>query len=98
VALARLRENSRVLKWICERVDGADTATKTAIGNLPKPDALDVQALDLDPGFLEQLLRVDLEGWRREAENIGQYYESLGQRLPPRLAEELEALRRRLGP
>ena len=40
-------ENSRVLKWICERVEGTGKAQKTPIGNLPTPDALDLSGLNL---------------------------------------------------
>jgi phosphoenolpyruvate carboxykinase (GTP) len=89
-------ENSRVLKWIFERVDGADNAVVTPIGSLPTAEAIDLAGLDLDPDFLEQLLEVDREGWRREADDIGKYYESLGPRLPQRLKEELAALLERL--
>jgi phosphoenolpyruvate carboxykinase (GTP) len=89
-------ENSRVLKWICERVDGTAQAVRTPIGNLPTPDALDLSGLDLPRSSLDQLVAVDREGWTKEAESIAEFYATLGNRLPAALAGELSALRHRL--
>ncbi len=90
-------ENARVLKWICERVDGAGKFRQTPIGNLPTPDALDLSGLKMNAADLEQLLAVDTEGWKREAADIEDYYALFGSRLPQALRAELEGLRRRLG-
>lgn len=89
-------ENSRVLKWICERVEGTGRAQTTAIGNLPAPDALDCSNLDLPPEHLRQLLAVDAAGWKNEVEDIAANYARLGHRLPPELASQLDRLRQRL--
>ena len=40
-------ENSRVLKWIVDRLDGQAEAQPTAIGNLPADGALDTDGLDI---------------------------------------------------
>ena len=90
-------ENSRVLKWICERVDGAAKAEKTAIGNLPTADALDLTGLDLPPADLKALISVDVPGWKKEAEDIEAYYGKFSGLLPEQLREQLKALRQRLG-
>ncbi len=89
-------ENSRVLKWICERVDGTAAAETTPIGNLPAPDALDLSGLNLPPDHVRQLLHVDRAGWEKEAADIAAYYDRLGERLPPALREQLAKLRQRL--
>ena len=61
-------ENSRVLKWIFERVEGNGKAVETPIGNLPTPDALDLSGLDMSRADdLKTLLTVDTEGWKKEA-------------------------------
>ena len=57
-------ENSRVLKWVFERVEGVGEAVTTPIGNLPTADALDLTGLDLPAEDLKQLLTVDVEGWK----------------------------------
>jgi len=90
-------ENSRVLKWICERVDGTAKAQQTPIGNLPTPDALDLAGLDLSAENVGQLLSVDIAGWKKEADDIAAYYGKLGDNLPEALRRQLDALRKRLG-
>jgi len=90
-------DNSRVLKWICERVDGTAKAQQTPIGNLPTPDALDLAGLNLSAGNVSQLLSVDSAGWKREADDIAAYFVKFGDRLPGALRQQLDALRKRLG-
>jgi phosphoenolpyruvate carboxykinase (GTP) len=89
-------ENSRVLKWICERVEGAGKATPTAIGNLPTADALDLSGLGINGDDLKQLLSVDVEGWKKEADDTAAYYATYGDRMPAALREQLDSLRTRL--
>jgi phosphoenolpyruvate carboxykinase (GTP) len=90
-------DNSRVLKWIVERLEGKAEATETPIGNVPTKDALDVSGLDLTDEQLDLLLTVDTEAWRAEAEQITPHYERFGDHLPKELWDELEALNKRLG-
>src|ERR1044071_9182517 len=90
-------ENVRVLKWICERVDGTGKAQETPIGNLPTPDALDLRGLDIPTGDMSQLLAVEVAAWRKEADDIAAYYAKFDGRVPGALHKQLEALRKRLG-
>jgi phosphoenolpyruvate carboxykinase (GTP) len=89
-------DNSRVLKWICERVEGTAKAVKTPIGNLPAEDGLDVSGLKISKDEIKALLSVDAEGWKNEAADIAGYYEKLGDRLPKALKQELAGLNQRL--
>jgi phosphoenolpyruvate carboxykinase (GTP) len=89
-------ENSRVLKWICERVEGTGQAHHTPIGNLPAPGALDVSGLNLPVGNLEELLAVDHEGWKKEIADVEASYARFGSHLPAALKNQLEKLRQRL--
>jgi phosphoenolpyruvate carboxykinase (GTP) len=91
------RENSRVLKWICERVDGTAPAQKTAIGNLPTADALDLNGLSLSQENINALIGVDREGWKKEVADVETYYAKFGSRLPDALRKQLEGLKQRLG-
>ena len=90
-------ENSRVLKWICERVAGADGAVATPIGNVPTPEALDLAGLNLSPDNLRELLAIDVAGWKKEADDTAAYYTKFGTRLPAALLDQLAQLRQRLG-
>jgi phosphoenolpyruvate carboxykinase (GTP) len=88
-------ENSRVLKWIIERVSGEGKAVKTPIGYMPTKDAINVNGLDVSEANMEELLKVDKEGWIKEIESIKKYYATYGERLPKELAEQLKALEKR---
>jgi phosphoenolpyruvate carboxykinase (GTP) len=89
-------ENSRVLAWVFERCAGRAAAKDTAIGRLPVPGALPVEGLELATGALEELLSVDEDDWRAELPLIEEHYAVFGERLPPALHDELDALAKRL--
>src|SRR5688500_5216451 len=89
-------DNSRVLKWVIERLDESAPAVKTAIGRVPTPDALDTTGLDVDADTLAALLRVDNESWRQEIPLIEKHYAAIGERLPTELKDQLEQLEKRL--
>jgi phosphoenolpyruvate carboxykinase (GTP) len=90
-------ENSRVLKWIFQRLEGQVGAVATPIGNLPAEGSLDVAGLDISAEALRTLTSVDREVWREEASHIPPFYERFADRLPAALWEEYEALLERLG-
>ncbi|WP_232778435.1 phosphoenolpyruvate carboxykinase (GTP) [Carbonactinospora thermoautotrophica] len=89
-------ENSRVLKWIVERLEGRADAIETPIGYVPTKEALDTSGLDIDGRDLEILLSVDRETWRQEAALIPDHFKTFGDRLPKELWDEYHALVRRL--
>jgi phosphoenolpyruvate carboxykinase (GTP) len=89
-------DNSRVLKWIVERLEGRGDAVDTPIGRVPTADALDTSGLDLDPAILEALLAVDAEAWRSEIPQLEAHYDKIGERLPDALRDELDELEKRL--
>ena len=90
-------ENSRVLKWICERVEGTGKAQHTPIGNLPTTDGLDTTGLNLAPEDIKALTAVDPAGWRREADDVASYYAKFDGKLPEALRKQLLELHQRLG-
>jgi phosphoenolpyruvate carboxykinase (GTP) len=90
-------ENSRVLKWIVERIDGQAEAVETPIGHVPTPDALDTEGLDMSREDLEGALKVDPEEWKAEIPQIQEWFEKFGENLPAVLWTELDGLKARLG-
>ncbi|GAA2101874.1 phosphoenolpyruvate carboxykinase (GTP) [Actinomadura alba] len=90
-------ENSRVLKWIVERLNGRTDVVKTPIGGIPARKALDTSGLDIDDADLDTLLSVDLEVWRQEAALIPEFFDTFGDHLPQGLRDEYNALINRLG-
>ncbi len=89
-------ENSRVLKWMCERVEGKVEGRKTPIGILPKEEELDLTGLSIPPEDLAELLRPNREAARAELDDEEAHLAQFGDRLPARLAAQLKALRERL--
>jgi phosphoenolpyruvate carboxykinase (GTP) len=89
-------ENSRVLKWITERLSGDAQAAVSPIGKIPAPGALDTDGLDIDSKDLDLLLSVDHETWRREATLIGEHLRTFGGHLPSTLWDQYHDLLRRL--
>ena len=89
-------ENSRVLKWMCDRVDGKAGAQKTAIGYMPGIEDLDLAGLDVPVEDVKELLRVDIAGWKDEAKDMQEHFSQFGDRLPEALAAQLKELLKRL--
>ena len=89
-------ENSRVLKWIVERVSGKGQAVETPIGYLPAPGAIDTNGLDVTDEQIAELLNVNVEEWLNEIESIREHYARFEETLPEALSDELAALEARL--
>jgi phosphoenolpyruvate carboxykinase (GTP) len=90
-------ENTRVLKWIFERIEGKAQANDTAIGRVPAKSSLDVSGLSLTDEQLDTLLGVDHEVWREEASLIPAFFDKFGERLPKPLWDQHRSLVQRLG-
>jgi phosphoenolpyruvate carboxykinase (GTP) len=89
-------ENSRVLKWIFERVSGEGKAVKTPIGNMPTADAIDTKGLDVSESEMAELLKVNKDEWLKEVASIKEHYKKFGESLPKELNAQLAALEKRL--
>jgi len=89
-------ENSRVLKWVFDRVNGASNAVRTPIGYLPSPADIDTNGLDVDSGDMDTILSVDVTGWREALPQIRDHYAQFGAKLPARLADALDNLDKEL--
>ncbi len=89
-------ENLRVLAWIIERCDGRAAAVDTPIGAVPHCDALNLSSLNLPDETVTELLAVNAAEWQREFDEIGRYLDTFGSRVPERLRDELDGMRRRL--
>ena len=89
-------ENSRVLKWIFERVNGTAGAVDTPIGRLPQPKDIDVNGLNISSDTMKKLLEVDIDGWRAEVPLIRDHFAKFGSHLPAGMKEEVDKLEERL--
>ena len=86
-------ENSRILKWAIERIEGSTDAVETALGYSPSPGAIDVDGLDVTPADMEAALKVDKDEWLSELPLIDDWFKTIGSKLPAEMKVELEKLR-----
>jgi phosphoenolpyruvate carboxykinase (GTP) len=89
-------ENSRVVKWVVERVAGEGEAVDTPIGRVPAPGAIDTTGLDVDADTMNLLAEVDPDSWRAELPQIEDHYRFIGDTVPAELREQLEEMEKRL--
>ncbi len=85
-------ENSRVLKWVFERVAGQADAVETPIGLLPGENDLDLDGLEISNDALRSLLAVDIAGWTQAIPQIRQHYARFDGKMPAQLSMALDAL------
>jgi phosphoenolpyruvate carboxykinase (GTP) len=90
-------ENSRVLKWVIERIEGKAAAVETPIGYVPTPSQMDLDGVDATPEDVAAALEVDVEEWKQEIPLIEEWFAKVGDKLPTSMRDELEALKQRLG-
>jgi phosphoenolpyruvate carboxykinase (GTP) len=90
-------ENSRVLKWIVDRLEGEAEATETPIGFVPAPGALDVDGLEVTEEHLARAAAVRPDEWANELPLIEEWFTKFGKELPVELWAELDGLKARLG-
>jgi len=89
-------ENSRVLKWIVDRIEHQAGGQDTPIGTVPAVEDLDLDGLDIDGDDVARALAVDAAEWRQELALIEEWFEFVGDKLPTGVKDEFEALRQRL--
>jgi phosphoenolpyruvate carboxykinase (GTP) len=89
-------DNSRVLKWIVDRIEGEAEAAESPIGYVPTPASLDLDGLDLSASATATLLEVDPAVWSDEAARNRQFLEGFGAPVPPALLRQQDALEERL--
>jgi phosphoenolpyruvate carboxykinase (GTP) len=90
-------ENLRVLAWILERCRDAGRTVESPVGLLPAADAIDRGGIDVRDEAMRELLTVSRDDWRHEAQNIGEFFDKLGDRLPAEMRRQREALAKRVG-
>ncbi len=89
-------ENSRVLKWVCERTDNKGSFVETPIGYMPSLDAIE-RPEGVTKEDMAELLSVDKQGWLAELEDVEKnHYPKFGDKLPKALKEQIAIIKKRL--
>ena len=89
-------DNLRVLEWIMKRCFDEVDADETPLGYEPRPEDIDLEDSGVDLETLRGLLSVDRDLWLEDVAAIRSFYAKFGDKLPPVLAQELDALEARL--
>lgn len=89
-------DNMRVLEWIIKRCEGEVDAVETPIGFVPKAEDINIEGADVTLDTLKEILTIDKETWKKEADGIEEFYKQFGDRLPKELSEELANLKANL--
>ncbi|MFA6290990.1 MAG: phosphoenolpyruvate carboxykinase (GTP) [Victivallales bacterium] len=89
-------ENSRILKWICERIEGRAGANKTPVGLMPSKNDLDLEGLTVNDSDISELLSVDPAKWAAEIPEIEEFISGFGEHLPARMKIQVEKMKKRL--
>ena len=86
-------ENSRVIKWAIEQIEGANTSIVTPIGLVPSPGAIDVTGLGTSVGEMDEVCAVNIEEWQAELPLIDDWFTKIGSKLPSELISEFATLK-----
>jgi phosphoenolpyruvate carboxykinase (GTP) len=89
-------ENSRVMKWIIDRIEQKAGGKTTPIGTVPTAADLDLEGLDVDAADVDEALAVNAAEWREEIPLIEEWFEFVGEKLPTGIKDEFDALKHRL--
>lgn len=82
-------ENSRVLKWIVERLEGRVDAIDTPAGLLPYKEDIDISGLTISDEHLDEVTRYVPGEWADELPRIRRWLRSLGRKVPQEIHDEL---------
>jgi phosphoenolpyruvate carboxykinase (GTP) len=91
------RENSRVIKWMIDRIEGKTGARESEIGLFPQEDAMDLSGLDIKKETMDELLSLNKEDWKKEVVMIEEFYNKFGDKIPKDLRDYLKELKEKLG-
>ncbi|PAT15771.1 phosphoenolpyruvate carboxykinase (GTP) [Corynebacterium sp. NML 120412] len=89
-------ENSRVLKWVVERIEGKVGAEETPVGHTARVEDLDLTGLDTPAEDVKEALYPDPELWAHDVADGREYLEGLGSRVPQELFDQLDQLAERV--
>jgi phosphoenolpyruvate carboxykinase (GTP) len=89
-------DNSRVLKWMCDRVDNKVDARETEIGLMPIEGDLTLEGLDISERDWNELMNIDKDLYRQTVADAEAYLAKMGDKLPAQLTKQLEVLKARL--
>lgn len=89
-------ENSRVVKWIFDRLEGNAGGQHTILGTVPTRDDLDLSGLKIEDNEIDAALAVNTDEIEAELIGIDEWLEKFGDDLPERIHEQRDVLAQRI--
>lgn len=89
-------ENSRVLRWICQRVDKKADAKTDVNGFIPLKNQICDENFVCSDEQWQELFAIDKEQWKNEILDIEKHFAQFGSRLPKEMQQKLDELKQRL--
>lgn len=86
-------ENSRVLKWITERIEGKGEGVETPIGKIPTAEQLDLEGLDVSVEDVAEALSFNAADWKEELPGVAEWIKFLGDRVPAEITKQYDELK-----
>lgn len=90
-------DNMRVIMWILKRCADEVDAVRTPIGNLPKPEDINIEGIEISNENLTKILSIDKALWKKEIGEIEEFFKKFGDKLPEELTNQLKQLKKNLG-
>ncbi len=90
-------ENTRVLKWMLERIEGEAKGSEHVFGITPGYEDLDWNGMDFSIEKFNTITSIDAQAWRKEFELHAELFERLAHGLPDALIKIKAGFETRLG-
>lgn len=89
-------ENTRVIKWAIEQIEGDISSEESLIGLVPQAGAIDTNGLKVSAEDMSEVSAVNIDEWRTETPLIETWYTKIGSKLPQELVGQLKLLKENL--
>ncbi|MDR1940724.1 MAG: phosphoenolpyruvate carboxykinase (GTP) [Endomicrobium sp.] len=90
------RDNSRIIKWMIDRIEEKTGAVESPIGLLPQDNAINLDGLNISKETVDKLLSVNKEDWKKEIALIEEFYSKFGDEIPKDLRAHLDSLKEKI--
>ncbi len=89
-------ENSRVLKWIIDRIEGRVEADETVVGYTARFEDIDTDGLEETEEDIREALSVNPADWERDLADNEEWLKFLGPKVPSEVWDEFKGLKDRV--
>ena len=89
-------ENSRVLKWVVDRIEGRVGADETIVGDTARYEDLDLEGVTEPEADIREALTAPAAQWANDIEDNAEYLTFLGPKVPQEIHDQFAALKQRV--